>query len=97
MLYIALPVGLAIAAVLPMKEVVGAAPDGVTEINLQTSDGESLQAWYKAPDNGAAIILLHGAGSSREGVRSYIPMFTDNGYGVLALDLRGHGASSGQI
>jgi pimeloyl-ACP methyl ester carboxylesterase len=95
LLYIGLPVGMGIAAVWPSREAVGPAPEGFKEITLQTGDGENLKAWYRSPENGAAIILLHGAGNLREGIRSYIQMFTDNGYGVLALDLRGHGESTG--
>ena len=55
-----------------------------------------LAAWYKPPSNGAVIIVLHGAGGSREGMRSHIDLLTRHGYGVLALDLRGHGGSEGR-
>src|SRR5690606_19488500 len=55
-----------------------------------------LKGWYRAPANGAAILLLHGAGSSRESVRPYATFLVRHGYGVLALDLRGHGESAGK-
>jgi pimeloyl-ACP methyl ester carboxylesterase len=41
------------------------------------------------------IVLLHGAGGSREGVRDHAALLQGHGYGVLALDLRGHGESGG--
>ena len=56
----------------------------------------TLAGWYKPPLNGAVIILIHGAGGSREGMRPYAAMLARHGYGVLALDLRGHGASTGR-
>jgi pimeloyl-ACP methyl ester carboxylesterase len=55
-----------------------------------------LAGWYKQPINGTAIILIHGAGGSREGMRPYAEMLARHGYGVLALDLRGHGTSTGR-
>ncbi len=93
--YLVLPVVFGIFAVLPAREPVGAPPEGFDEVTLTTDDGVVLQAWYAPPENGAAIILLHGAGSSRESVRSYAALLASHGYGVLAPDLRGHGESEG--
>lgn len=94
-LYIGLPVVFAVIAVFPYQEDVGAAPDGFDEVALTTADGVTLQAWYVAPTNGAAIVLAHGAGGSREGLRDHAALLVRHGYGVLALDLRGHGESGG--
>lgn len=94
-LYVVLPVGAGIAAVIPYKESVGAPPDGFESITLTTDDGVTLAGWYAPPTNGAAIILAHGAGDSRESVRDHAVMLASHGYGVLALDLRGHGKSKG--
>lgn len=95
--FILLPIGVAIRATTASPESVGTPPDGFQAVTLTTEDGVDLAAWYRPPQNGAAIILLHGASNSREGVRAYIPMLVDAGYGVLALDLRGMGASGGQV
>lgn len=95
-LYIALPIGLGVSVILPYQETVGAPPAGFESITLLTDDGVMLAGWYQPPVNGAAIILIHGAGGSREGMRSHIERLTRHGYGVLALDLRGHGASAGR-
>lgn len=95
--FIALPVSGAVWATSAPPESVGAPPDGFQAVTLTTEDGVDLAAWYRPPQNGAAIILLHGASNSREGVRAYIPMLVEAGYGVLALDLRGMGASGGQV
>ncbi len=93
--YIVLPIGLGAAAVAPLKSAVGAPPIGFQTLMLNTEDGVALAAWYAPPTNGTAIILIHGAGGSREAVRGYAEMLTRHGYGVLAIDLRGHGESTG--
>jgi pimeloyl-ACP methyl ester carboxylesterase len=94
-LYILLPVGIGVAVVQSGRETVGLPPAGFEPISLTTADQVSLEGWYAPPADGAAILLLHGAGGSRESVRPYAEMLERNGYGVLALDLRGHGASGG--
>jgi len=96
-LYVALPIGIGVSVVLPYQETVGAPPAGFEAVTLTTEDGVALAGWYQPPSNGAVIIVLHGAGGSREGMRSHIDLLTRHGYGVLALDLRGHGGSGGLI
>ena len=66
------------------------------EVAFETSDGLTLHGWYIPPQNGAVILMLHGRGGNRSGVLSMIPPLTNHGYGVLALDLRGHGQSDGE-
>ena len=94
--YFAMPIGFVVSVVLPYRETVGAPPAGFEAITLTTDDQVELAGWYKPPLNGAAIILIHGAGGSREGMRPYAELLARHGYGVLALDLRGHGASAGR-
>lgn len=94
-LYLVLPVVMGVVVVFPYQQDVGAPPEGFESITLTAEDGVRLAAWYAPPANGAAIILTHGAGNSREGVRDYVAMLVRHGYGVLALDLRGHGSSGG--
>jgi len=94
-LYIAIPIGFGVSVVLPYKETVGAPPVSFEAVTLTTDDQVMLAGWYKPPINGTAIILIHGAGGSREEMRAYADMLVRHGYGVLALDLRGHGASGG--
>jgi pimeloyl-ACP methyl ester carboxylesterase len=95
-LYFAMPIGFAVSVVLPYQETVEAPLAGFETVTLPTDDRVELAAWYKPPSNGAVIIVLHGAGGSREGMRSHIDLLTRHGYGVLALDLRGHGGSEGR-
>jgi pimeloyl-ACP methyl ester carboxylesterase len=95
LLYILLPVGFGLYASLRRTASAGQPPASFVEMPLVTSDGIQLQAWYKPPENGAVIILLHGANSNRDSIRSYAQMLSQNGFGVLAPDLRGHGESRG--
>jgi len=60
---------------------------------LITSDGVQLAAWYTPPQNGALILVAHGYGDRRP--EDFYSLFAEHGYGVLAWDFRGHGASSG--
>ena len=65
------------------------------EIELLTSDGIRLAAWYTPPRNGAVILLAHGYGDRRP--EEFYSLFAGRGYGVLAWDFRGHGASGGEL
>lgn len=96
-MYIGFPLGGGIAVMLPRGGDDGLPPDGFTDLTLTTDDGISLAAWYAPPQNGAAIILIHGAGKGRDSVRDYATMLHENGFGVLALNLRGYGESGGRI
>jgi pimeloyl-ACP methyl ester carboxylesterase len=95
-LYLGLPAVMGIAAVLPTRAAVGQPPQGFEAVSLRAEDGVTLQAWYRPAANGRAIILLHGAGGSRASVRAYAEMLASHAYGVLAVDLRGHGESEGK-
>ncbi len=73
----------------------GEPPDGFEAVTLTAQDSVQLSAWYAPPQNGACILLLHGAHSSKEEAAGYARMLQKHGYGVLALDVRGHGGSGG--
>lgn len=91
-----LPIGFAVVATSPAGEQIGAPPDGYSALMLTTDDAETLAAWYHPPRNGAVILLIAGAGGTRASTRPYADMLTAHGFGVLAIDLRGHGESSGR-
>lgn len=73
------------------------------EIELTTSDGVKLSAWYTPPQpalsgvegNGALILVAHGYGAARPDT-IYV-LFASQGYGVLAWDFRAHGKSGGKF
>jgi uncharacterized protein len=64
-------------------------------VAFRTADGVRLSAWYLPPRNGAAVLLLPGAGSTRAAVLGQGAVLARHGYGALLLDGRGHGRSGG--
>ena len=70
----------------------GLAYDPVT---LTTADGVELAAWYLAGTNGAGVVVLHGAGSTRSDVLDQAAALVSSGYAALLVDARGHGDSDG--
>jgi dienelactone hydrolase len=54
-----------------------------------------LSGWYLPSQNGAAIVVLHGSGSTRSGVLDQAVVLARHGYGALLFDARGHGRSTG--
>jgi uncharacterized protein len=70
---------------------------GLTYQNVafRTADGVRLSAWYIPARNGAAVVLLPGAGSTRTAVLGQAAVLARHGYGALLVDGRGHGLSGG--
>jgi dienelactone hydrolase len=66
------------------------------DVTFPSSDGVDLAGWYVPTRNGAAVALLHGAGSTRSDVLDQAAVLARHGYGVLLLDARGHGESAGR-
>ena len=64
-------------------------------VAFRTADRLRLSAWYIPPRNGAAVVLLPGAGSTRTSVIGQAAVLARHGYGTLLLDTRGHGLSGG--
>jgi dienelactone hydrolase len=71
---------------------------GLTYLDAEfvTWDGVTMSGWYVPSTNGAAVVLLHGASSTRSAVLDQAAVLARHGYGVLLYDARGHGRSSGQ-
>ena len=55
-----------------------------------------LAGWWVPSKNRAAVVLLHGAGSTRTAVLDQAAVLGSHGYGVLMVDARGHGDSGGR-
>lgn len=66
------------------------------EARFATEDGVALSGWYLPSRNRAAVVLLHGAGSTRSAVLDHAAVLAAHGYGVLLVDARGHGGSDGR-
>jgi fermentation-respiration switch protein FrsA (DUF1100 family) len=65
------------------------------DVTFHTRDGVVLSGWYLPSENGAAIALLHGAGSTRSNTLDHAALLNEAGYGTLLFDSRGYGRSGG--
>lgn len=70
-----------------------------TDVRIKTPDGETLAAWWAPPPPGGGVVLyLHGQAGSL-GTQDYIATRARDmaaaGFGVLAIDYRGFGGSTG--
>jgi uncharacterized protein len=86
---------------LPMARA-STAPDmaergNIAEVSIRTEDGERLYGWWTPPAPGhGAILILTGKGVV---ISDYAGLFRDlaaSGFGVLGIDYRGTGASTGR-
>jgi fermentation-respiration switch protein FrsA (DUF1100 family) len=93
-------VGPAVAATNVPRPAIGATPASrglaYEAVTVTTSDGVDLAAWYLESANRAAVVLLHGAGSTRTDMLDQAAVLARHGFGVLLLDARGHGESGGR-
>jgi uncharacterized protein len=78
---------------LPVRDAALAVPHSTVRIPVR--DGGRLAAWYVPSRNGAAVLVVHGSGSNRSHVARQAELVAEHGYGVLVLDLPGHGGSDG--
>ncbi|MEA3047152.1 MAG: uncharacterized protein QOJ53_1484 [Sphingomonadales bacterium] len=64
-------------------------------VHLEASDGVPVAAswWPGARADAPAILLLHGINNTRDRMRAQALWLNGLGYGVLAIDFRGHGES----
>jgi pimeloyl-ACP methyl ester carboxylesterase len=63
---------------------------------LTASDGASIAyTYYPAPGRAPGAILLHQFRRDRHDYDAFAPQLQDAGYSVIAIDVRGHGQSSG--
>ena len=71
------------------------------DVNFSSRGGETnLRGWYfLGQSDGPTVIFVHGIGSVRsgEGAVELASKLVRRGYSVLMFDLRGHGASEGEI
>jgi uncharacterized protein len=70
--------------------------EGLAEISFSSADGRRVAGWYAPSRNRAAIILVHGTGAERSSLLFESGFLSQSGFGVLAIDLPGQGASEGR-
>lgn len=66
------------------------------EISFPGPSGIRLAGWYAPSHNRAAIVLTHGANTDRSSVLAETKILAAAGFGVLAFDFPGQGASEGK-
>lgn len=67
------------------------------EARVTTEDGLQLNGWYRGPGRGAPTVLfLHGNSGSLPDYADRMRAYLDAGFGLLAIDYRGFGASPGE-
>jgi fermentation-respiration switch protein FrsA (DUF1100 family) len=70
---------------------------GAEEVLLDTADGERVVAWHLPPRGDRPVVLyLHGNGGALSHRAERFRALTADGTGLVALDYRGYGGSSGQ-
>jgi fermentation-respiration switch protein FrsA (DUF1100 family) len=70
---------------------------GAEEILLDTADGERLIAWHLPAQGDRPVVLyLHGNGGALSHRAQRFRALTADGTGLVAIDYRGFGGSSGQ-
>ncbi len=68
-------------------------------VSLRAADGVALKAWWM-PAQGQArgtVVIAHGIDHTREVMLPRAAFLVRGGYNALVLDLRGHGASAGDV
>ena len=66
------------------------------DVELRTSDGESLYGWWvPSPTPRGAVLLLHGNAGNIAHRIAYLPTLHELGYAALLIDYRGYGRSTG--
>jgi uncharacterized protein len=67
------------------------------DILLDTADGEKLVAWHVPPRGDRAVVLyLHGNGGALTHRAGRFQALTADGTGLVAIDYRGYGGSTGR-
>lgn len=67
----------------------------IVDVDLKTSDGITIKGSYynASEENASGVILLHMLTRNRGDWREFARELQVSGYGVLAIDMRGHGES----
>src|SRR6478736_6771632 len=71
--------------------------DGIEEVEIMTADGVTPVAWHvPAKGNKPTILYFHGNGANATNRAPKIEKIRASGFGVLYLNNRGYGGSSGR-
>ncbi len=67
--------------------------EGYRDVTFTAEDGITLRGWYVPPENGVLIILAHGYAHNRLMLLPEAQFLSEQEYGALLFDFRGHGES----
>lgn len=83
-----------------LAEPLPAAPGSPQEIQIEVSDGLTIAGTFH-PASGEppwpGVLLLHMLNGNRGQWDGLVPALTSGGYAILAIDLRGHGGTGGEM
>jgi alpha-beta hydrolase superfamily lysophospholipase len=69
----------------------------LTAVDIHTADGERLDGWWSPPGPGRGVVIyLHGTPGALPDTVWHLDDLGQAGLGVLAIDYRGYGGSTGQ-
>ncbi|MBN4925571.1 alpha/beta hydrolase [Hoyosella rhizosphaerae] len=68
---------------------------GAREVELTTSDGLELSAWFVEPDTQGVVLIAPGNAGNRQHRAALAQELAANGLGVLLMDYRGYGGNPG--
>lgn len=68
----------------------------LTEVSFRDAAQDRIAGWYAPSLNRAAVVLVHGTQADRSAMLFETAFLAHEGFGVLALDLPGQGASEGR-
>jgi len=69
---------------------------GLAEVSFPAEGHPRLAGWYAPSRNRAAIVMVHGTGTDRSSLIVEARILAGAGFGVLAMDVPGQGASEGR-
>jgi dipeptidyl aminopeptidase/acylaminoacyl peptidase len=69
---------------------------GLGEVSFRLANGERVAGWYVPSRNRAAVVVTHGTSSDRASMVPEVRILSEAGFGVLAFDWLGDGASDGE-
>src|SRR4051794_23661292 len=95
LLYVVMPLGTALWTTQKPSSPIGTFAIPHENVTFESSDGLRLSGRYVPSRNGAAVLLVHGGGGSRDGAKRHAGLLARAGFGVLLYDARGRGRSEG--
>lgn len=70
-------------------------PKNSQKVSFTTSDGVKIVGIFFPAESKKAVIAVHQFNSSKNAYNELAQLLNKNGFGVLSIDLRGHGESKG--